>query len=828
MKFYTNAVVYKNKILVTGYKDGKRFADKVSYKPYLFVNSQQPSKYKTVDGKDVSRIDFDSINDARDFIKEYKDVDGFDIYGLDKFLYTYLYDEFKNTDYDSTLISIGYIDIETTMLNNSGFPDIQQAENEVTAITLSKNSKKHVFACKPYDNDDANVTFYLCGSEQELLLKFVSKWQELDFDIITGWNIEFFDIPYLINRITALLGKEIAQRLSPWGVLQERSLEIMGKDTQVYIPLGISTLDYYQLYKKFAYTQQESYKLDHIAQEELGEKKLEFEGTLADLERDDWQNYIRYNVKDVYLVERLNAKLGLIELVLAMAYDAGVTYQDTFTTVNLWDVLIHNYLLDQDIVVPPFKHKRADRSIVGGYVKDSQVGLHEWVVSFDLTSLYPKIIEQYNISPETFIGFFPHQFTVDTLLDGFMNDHRGYLVENNCTVAANMCMFSKEKQGFLPAIMSKLFGDRKLFKNKMLNYERQYESTQSADIKTLVIQLDNKQQAKKIQLNSGYGALANEFFRWFEANYAEAITMSGQLSVRWVENALNELMNKLFKTTGVDYVIACDTDSVYIKADKFAAMCKSTNKDDIIAYLDKLCNESIAPFLDKKYEELGAYMNVYTQAMNMKRECIADRGIFIAKKRYIMNVWNKEGVAYSEPKLKMMGIEAIRSSTPHVCRDAIKDSLKIIMGGTEDQFHSYIAKFRTEFSQMTFQEVAFPRSVNEMEKWEDKTTLFKKGTPINVKGALVYNFYLKKMNLTKKYEPINNGQKIKFSYLRVPNPLHSTVITCPDKLPNEFGLDKYIDRDMQFEKTFLQPIINIVDKIGWSVEPKNTLESFFE
>lgn len=826
MKFYTNVSQSKNHILVSGYDNGTRFKEKIKYEPYLFIKTNKTSKYKTIKDEIVDKVNFNSISEARDFIKEYKDVDNFDIYGLDKFLYTFIYDNYKSKrdiEYSVPLISVGNIDIEVSV--TAGFPDIQAAENPITLITISKNNIKYVYGCKPFDNKEPNVIYHLCLSEIDLLQKFINKWTELDLDIITGWNVEFFDIPYIINRIVRLLGKEYAQRLSPWGILQNRTVETMGKEQQVYVPVGISTLDYLQLYKKFSYSQQESYKLDHIAQEELGEKKLEFKGTLKDLENNDWDTYVKYNIHDVVLIEKLDQQMKLIDLVLAMAYDAGVTYQDTFTTVNLWDVIIHNYLMDRDTVIPPFKSKTLDRTIAGGYVKDPQVGMHNWVLSFDLTSLYPHIIMQYNISPETYVGKFSEVFTVDDLLNGFMNDtRRQYLIDNNYTVAANMCMFTKDKEGFLPAIMSRMFNDRKRFKDKMLEIKREFEASKDPLLESMIVQYDKLQQAKKIQLNSGYGALANPYFRWFETDYAEAITLSGQLSTRWIENNLNVYLNKTFKTNE-DYVIAADTDSVYLKAEKLIGM--NTGKLSNSAWLDKVCEEIITPFIAKKYNALGDYMQVYSQKMHMKRECIADRGIFVAKKRYVLNVLNQENVEFVEPKLKIMGIEAIRSSTPHVCRDAIKEAMKITMSKTESDLQKFIANFRERFCNMSFEEVAFPRSVNEMDKWADGATLYKKGTPIHVKGALIFNQLIKKNKLQKEYELIANGQKIKFAYMKVPNPAQSPVLTCPDSIPKELGLDKYIDYDTQFEKAFLSPIVNIIEKIGWSPEEKSTLDKFF-
>lgn len=849
-KFYTSVAQAGNKILLRGYEDGKRIQREVPYKPYMFVPTREPSKYKTLDGKTVGRVDFDSIKEAREFIKQYQGVDGFKIFGLEKFPYTFIFDEYLrkgDIEYDPSLVSVVSIDIEVSIAGGQGFPDIQAANNPITLITISRNGYKSVFGCGDYKVHMDNVKYYKCKDEEALLRVFLEIWNSSDYspDVVTGWNVDFFDIPYIVNRISKVLGDKEARKLSPWNFLQEKKIEIFGKETQIYVPVGITILDYRQLYKKFGYTQQETYKLDHIAQEELGEKKLEFEGSLGELEVNDWQKYTEYNIHDVVLVDKLDDKLKLIELVMAMAYDAGVNYQDTFTTVGLWDVIIHHYLMRSNTVVHQFEKASADRDepILGGYVKTPVPGMYKWVISLDLNSLYPHIIMQYNISPETFMGWLPDdgeslnkEFTESRVLrmfNGYMNDKQEWLRENNYTVTANMCVFSREKQGFLPAIMEKMYNDRTVYKKKMIEAKQKIEVTEKGSPEYIQLvkdaaRFDNLQMSKKIQLNSGYGALANVWNRWFRREFAEGITSSGQLSTRWIERKLNQYLNKLLKTTDFDYVIACDTDSVYLNAEKLAELSGLTDTQELVKWFDNMAQKALEPYIDKCYEELGQYMNAFQQKMRMKRECIADKGIWTAKKHYILNVYNQEGVAYEKPKLKMMGIEAIRTSTPAVVRQGIKDALGIIMNKTEPDLQQYIAKFRDEFVQMPFDRVAFPRSVKNMAQYTDRSNIYTKGTPINVKGSLIFNHLLKEKKLEERYERIADGQKIKFAYLKTPNPVRANVIACTDKLPTELGLDKYIDHGLQFDKSFIEPIKTIINTIGWEIEKKATLDGWID
>ena len=399
----------------------------------------------------------------------------------------------------------------------------------------------------------------------------------------------------------------------------------------------------------------------------------------------------------------------------------------------------------------------------------------------------------------------------------------------NLTVAANGALYHRV-QGFLPQIMEKLYNERKLYKKKMIAAQKEYEHNPSKSLEKDISKFNNIQMARKIQLNSAYGAIGNQYFRYYKLANAEAITLSGQVSIRWIENKMNSYLNNLLKTEGVDYVIASDTDSIYLNlgplVSKFFAN-KSGDKAAIVDILDKICKDKLEPFIDASYQELADYVSAYEQKMQMKRENIADRGIWTAKKRYILNVWDSEGVRYEEPKLKIMGIEAVKSSTPAPCRKMIKDALKLVMVGTEDDVINFIKESREKFKQLSAEEISFPRSVSDVEKFQDKKTIYRKGTPIHVRGALLYNHYIKEKKLTNKYSLIQNGEKIKFCYLKIPNIIHENIFSFIQDFPKELGLDKYVDHELQFDKAFVEPLRAILDAIGWSVEKTISLESFF-
>jgi len=829
MQFYTNVHRKGNKILVRGIQNGKQVKRALDYKPYLFVQSGVDGKYKTLEGKSVGRVDFTSMYDAADFLKKHENVHGMPIYGLTNFIYLFIYDYFKGQiKYDPSLVSVVSLDIETD--SSDGFPDIATANREITAITISRNGKKTTFGCVDFKTDDPTVTYYKCWDEAALLKSFLEVWSGSLYnpDIVTGWNIEFFDIPYLVNRIQRVLGDEYVKLLSPWGIIKPYEIEIRGQKSTSYDLIGVSVMDYMALYKKFTYTNQESYRLDHIASVELGEKKVDYrdEGytSLDDLFKRNPQRFIEYNIQDTVLIEKLEDKMKLIELVMALAYDAKINYDDTLASVNPWDVIIHNYLMDRNIVVPQKPRNTTSDPLVGGYVKEVQAGMHPWVVSFDLNSLYPHLIQQYNISPETFVEKLNSFPTIDQILNGYGIEDTGM------SVAANGCMYRKDKQGFLGAIMAKMYDDRVHYKNQMIEVKKEYEKTKDRELYKEVARLNNLQMAKKIQLNSAYGALGNKYFRWYDINHAEAITMSGQLSIRWIADRLNEYLNKLLKSDNMDYVVASDTDSVYLCLGPLikSTMPDETDKKKIVEYVDKICSKVLEPFIDKAYQQLADRMGSYAQKMFMKREAIADKAIWIAKKRYILNVWDLEGVRYEKAKLKMSGIEAVKSSTPSFCRDGLKESFEIIMNGTEADLQKYITEFRTKFKTMPFHAIAFPRGVSEISKWKGRgAEMYKSGTPIHVKGSLLFNHLVRTKGLSNKYQTIADADKIKFCYLKFPNPYSTNVISCPDELPKEFDLERYIDYDKQFDKSYLDALALILDKIDWQSEKKATLEAFF-
>ena len=844
--FYTNVQNLGGSILYRGVKDGQRIKLKIDYSPSLYLPARRKNtgeSFKSLDGLPLERKEFETIREAKEFVKQFDGLPGAPkIYGNTRYEYAFIADQHKGmVDWDQDKVSVAVIDIEVGSEN--GFPDPYLANEPITAIAVTYlNGETYVFGCGDYVvQGDEN--YIKCKDEWTLCKKFIQLWQAKCPDVITGWNTKFFDIPYLVNRFRKILGEEETRNLSPWRYISERQTNINGRKLIAYGLVGIESLDYIELYKWYAPggKSQESYRLDNIAQVELGEGKISYDeyDNLHVLYRLNYQKFIEYNIKDVKLILKLEDKLKLVELALTLAYDTKCNYEDVFAQTRMWDSLTYSYLLEKNIVVPPRDVQEKTEAFEGAYVKDPQVGLHHYVASFDLNSLYPHLMMQYNISPETLIK--PEDYTDEmrnilsqgVSVEKLLEKQIDISSLQGATITPNGQFFRTDIQGFLPAMMEEMYQDRKKFKKMMLNASQELENetdeSKKYEIEKRIAKFNNIQLAKKVSLNSAYGALGSQYFRFYDLRMALGVTTAGQLSIRWIENKINEYMNKLVGTENEDYVIASDTDSVYLRlgplVNKFVKAETPVNK--VITIMDRICEDKLQPFIDKSYQELAEYVHAYQQKMEMKREGLSDKGIWTAKKRYILNVHNNEGIQYNEPHMKIMGLEMIKSSTPSAIRAKMIEAVKLMVNGTEEDIHIFIKEFRESFNQLPVEEISFPRGLNGLNTYSDSLSLYKKGTPIHVKGAILHNHYLKQKGLDKKYPLIQEGEKVKFTYLKMPNPFKDMVISYPSRLPKEFELQNYIDYDTQFSKAFLEPIKVILDCMGWKTEKVSSLEDFF-
>jgi DNA polymerase elongation subunit (family B) len=802
MRQYTNVETYGNTILVRWAGGDKQ---KIPFKPSLFVATDKDSEWQTLDGTPALEIQFDSIDEAKQWIAAYEKVDNFEFYGNTNWKQQFLLT--TSSEWSEASIKTVMIDIEVAA--SEGFPDISKANEEILLITvLNRQNKQFV----TWGRHPADIpTEYRCFEDERSLLKdFILWWSgNGQPDLVTGWNSEGFDMPYLINRIENVLGEAYVKALSPWKMVRTRHVTISGKVVELKNIVGVGQLDYMDLYKKFIPEGRESFSLDFIAEYELGERKTEHPyNSFVEFYTQDWQLFVEYNVQDVNLVDRLEEKLGLLTVTYNTSYLTKQNYQDVFSPVTTWDNYIHHKLYADKIVIPQTKHN-VKEAYQGAYVAEPRKGMKRNVASFDLDSMYPNIIIALNVSPEKYVG------KAEFDLDAFIAEP--FPIDNGYAVAANGGLFKKEGIGVMPRLVKGVYDTRVEAKTKM----KELKLKQDPSLKNDIAALDLQQKSAKLLLNSLYGALANEHFRYSNVVMAEAITLTGQLVIRLTSKMLNEWASNLLGKKS-QLVVYNDTDSSYIDLDPFRVKFGlPPEKIEKVAF-------KVADFLNKSATEVLELINAFdTTRMNFKVEKIASTAFWTGKKKYAMAVVYDEGVVYDTPVVKVTGLEVVRSSTPKEIREWLKEGLRLILTTDEKEVQQYIAQREYDFRQLTYIQAAFPRGVSFMNKWKDGTSLYAKGTPIHVRGAILFNHWIEKKGLTKLYRPIYNGDKIKFIYLKMPNPIRENVISFIDKLPAELGLEKYVDYDRQFEATFLKPLTNILHTLGWKHEDQNTLEDLF-
>lgn len=831
-KFYTSCLSWGKNILYRGIENGRHVQMKIPFAPTLYIKStDKKSEWRALDGSIVEPMKFPDINEAKAFVKRYDGIEGFEVHGMTQWQYQYLGDEFPgDIDYDLSAMRIWSLDIETSVSN--GFPDIATASEEILLVSIQDKATKKliVFGTRSYDvTPEDNFEYRLFKDEASMLKGFIDYWVNNYPDIVTGWNVDQFDFPYIINRCMRVLDEDWVKRLSPWGYINERKIEIRGKEVQTYDIMGIVILDYMDLYKKFTYGAKESYALAFIAKEEgLEVQKMEYECSFKEFYTDHWNDFVRYNARDTEVVDKMDDKLKFIELTMTIAYLAKCNLKDVYGQVRVWDVFIYNYLLHKKVAIPQSKSKLSG-SVEGAYVKDPQMGMKGWIVSFDFASLYPTIMRQWNISPEMLVQKVP--MTVNGMVNPGDEERALFDLakEMDCTITANGTMFKRGAKGILPEVVEVMVVGRKTVKKQMLALESKYQETHDESLVPKIAAANGKQMAYKIMANALYGAAGNAGFRYYDLRIAEAITLTGQVSNKHVEKTLNAYMNKLMGTKDVDYSIYGDTDSQYIDFDPLVQkFCKGKSIEETVAFIEKIEGQ-FQTVINKSIDEIYDQCNCFDKLMDMKREAIASRGFWTSKKRYAMKVHDSEGVKYDPPKIKVMGLDIVKSSTPQVVRKMLKATLPVVFDSTEKELCSYVAECKEQFFNMQPEEIAFPRSANDIEKHRENKSdaTYKKGCPIHVRAALLYNRHTEKYR--EQYQSIGNGDKIKFIYLIEPNPIREDVIgfLSSGKFPKETGLEPYINKDLMWEKTFLNPLQGITDAIGWQIEEQSSLEDFF-
>lgn len=841
MKFYTSVVRHGNNILYRGNHNGKRILKKVPYQPTLYVESPHSTSGMTTMHKiPVEPKIMESMSDAKKFIDDYASVHGMNVHGMDNYVNQFVTELFPDTiDYNPSLIDVAITDIEVDI--TTGYGSVEKADKPISAITLKRTSddRYHVFTYLEYDKSktelaeigEDKIVHHKAIDEKQMLEMFIAEWESNYPDVVTGWNSAFFDVGYLGKRIEVVLGEFYLKKLSPWGIVRRRTVTLMGNENYTYDIHGVANLDFMDVFKKFGYSygNQESYKLDHIAHVLLGERKLSYEefGDLNGLMVRNPQKYIDYNIKDVWLVVRMIEKTGLLNLCFSVAYKGGVNYEEALGTTGIWDSIIYRVMTKENMVPPLSPPRQEKLPFEGGFVKQPIPNAYKSVVTLDLASLYPHIMMQYNMSPEMYVRNDFESVNVRMILDGHYRNTTSY------AVAANGACFKKEEKGIIPRIIALFYAERSAAKKKMLAVEQEIENASGDEVERLTVirnVLNNEQMAIKILMNALYGASANVHFRYHIKQMAEGITTTGQLAVQTAEKFVNECLNAMAgNKTFKDYVIYCDTDSVHICLHDFVEKYLGENPThaQIESFLDQLADKKLQPSVTEGYEWMADVTGAFENKMSMKREKICVNTIYSSKKRYGMLVLNSEGVHYDEPYLSITGLAPVRSTTPEVCRQVLKDCIRLVLEEKKSEMQEKVATFKTEFFSMTADKIGKVSGTDDINAYSHPVTIYRGGTPAHVKSALLFNNMIKSRGLENRHELIVGGDKIKFVYLTQPNPVKDKVIGFKGMLPRELGIEPYIDYNVQFDKVFVSALKSVTDVVGWPHEDKNDLSDFW-
>lgn len=835
MKFYTHVYSASGGIYYRGYENGSRVAAQIkTYKPSLFVPTIEESPYKNIYGEKLQRLQFNSISAANRFIEQNEQDDQKYVYGMTRYHFAYIGDEFPNTiHYDESLIRKATLDIEVDTSN--GFASVDDPFASVLTITIRIRKVFYVFGLKPYKTNRTDVRYIYCRDEHKMLQTFLSFWKQIDVDILFGWNTDGYDIPYLVNRLRRLFDKKGADDLSPWGIIRNIQINFKGQPRPAFELVGIASLDYQDLYRRYM-PKLESEALNFVAEHELGEKKLDYTGSLHDLYVKDFNKFIEYNIQDVALVEKLDEKLSLSSMVIATAYDAKCNYTDVQQQVRMWDAICFNALKKKKIAVPLIKTNHKANQYAGAYVLPTQAGKRKWIVSFDFASLYPSIIMEHNISPEMMDDH------VDRVLnpsmpctpDNFVAKEidLSQLPEKDLVCTGSGWLFKYDGKGFLGEILEGMFADRKRFKDLMQESKQKYEKAADEEERRSlsfdIAKYHNYQWAKKIQLNAAYGSLGNQYFRFFDIRLAVSVTLTGQTLLLWVKNKIFSELKKKYQLEH-DPIVYGDTDSLYISALPFVeSLPEGLSQKEILDLVDKeYCAKELNTIIQSALHEFREYFNTPRKRLNMVRDVICEDAIFVSKKRYLMEMLDAEGVRFAKPKRKVLGLEMIKSTTPKFCKEWLDVCTDYLLKRSPSELTSLVEKYREEFNQMPLEKISYPVNMSDLEKYVTPTGL-RTGAPIQVTAAYHFNRQLEKLGLSEKYDPIKPGSRIRFFYLKDANPFGTHVMGMLDRVPPELELHQWIDYHRQFEKVFVGPLNILLKAIGWRQveEPPSVLGIF--
>jgi len=753
---------------------------------------------------------------------------------------------------DSDEVSVGhrkvFFDIEVEVTD--GFPDPMKASNKITSISLYDEITKTYFAyvldekkqLQNYTKDDKIVEFFT--TEYELLTSFFRKYSEIQPTILSGWNSDSFDVPYLYNRAVRVLGKDVATMLSPINQIYYSEYK------KKYTIAGVNQLDYLHLYRKFSPIQQSSYRLDYIGEVEVGLKKIDYEGTLNDLYEKDLKKFVKYNIRDVQILVELDEKLDFIDIARGIAHIGHIPYEDVFMSSRYLEGAILVYLKKLGVVAPnkPPRPKKLEDKFAGAYVQDPQRGRHEWVFDLDITSMYPSVIRSLNISPETKIGKVEEWKAEDFIKTNHkqtyeLKNSRGkkvgkltetelkdYLDSQTISIASNGVMYRTDKQGLIPALLSKWFNERVEMRKLVRKFNEQGDKKKEE-------YFDRRQYLQKILLNSLYGVLGLPVFRFYDIDNAEATTLTGQTLIKFSKKITNHFYNKELGTDK-DYVIYIDTDSIFASAVPLIENRYPNEKLSetmMTQRIMEVCGE-VQDYLNQSYNYFAKkFLNVEDHVFDIKQEVIAKTALFVVKKRYGLNIINDAGRKVN--KIQVKGLDTVRSNFAIAMKELLGQVLQDILAKVpKEKIDERISIFKRNMNNLHFDVMANPIGVKGIGKYiskdeESSFAKYKKGAPVHVKAAINYNSLLDYWYEGRKYEKITNGSKIRWVYLKDNEFGFDTIAYKGYEDPREILdlIKNKIDSSRMFEQALKKKIGMFYESMGWEavVDKQQSIERFF-
>lgn len=873
----------------------------VKYQPTLFVKLNNPTNYQKKNkkhdlyGSPVYPVKFETMTDARNYLEQNKEM-GAEVLGMDSFEYAYISDVYKDIDpKDPTinrLVRKANVDIEVTAPE---MPDPSNPQYPIDAITHYDSIEDifYVFDLTTHSDGTtrlwdptkslhtpetlSKIKYYPFDTERDLLAAYAMLYSEKPPVILTGWNCEKFDVPYIIGRIIRIFGEDAPKLMSPFKRYSSRNIRTRYGEQEIYELSGIHVIDYMDLYKKIGGGTPPNFKLDTISEIELGYGKVEYDCEINELRDKSHQLYIDYNIGDVRNVKEIDERRNFLSLTVFMTHYMGMNMIDILGSIRAWDTKIFKNLKKKNVAIPMVRN-HTKQAYEGAFVKNPLIGAFRWIISFDLTSLYPSIIRELGISFETFMGMLDNMPSMDDLINGRAPGFTG-----DYAIAPNGAMYTKDQVGIIVETITEVFFERVDNKSKAQIAGRNVEAIKHAlrvttetstkrsmdfdyikpfdkndlqlldtltksNLKQLLqecedvrISYDTAQNALKLAINSLYGALGTIWFRYYSLHNAEAITSFGRLAINWIIRKVNEYLNKFLNTSDVDYVIAADTDSIYINVESVVELVDGENRyktnNELVDFLDRFAKTRIEPMINESFEELAVYMNARENLMHMDREAIAGSGIkskglggfWVAKKAYAISVFDMEGRRYEEPELKIMGLATQKSSTPIVVRSSLRTALEKMLIYGEAELQNYYMSANTEFTNASYLNIAGKSRVKTLAKYTTADFEPPKGTPYAIRGALAYQ---KATQGIRSAMPIFPDDEVNTVALIEPNPFNSHVMSWPagEELPVQIREEvlKYIDYESQFEKTFLKPLQGFTDAAGISYKPQTDMSVFFE